>query len=77
MPQSNFNVHYLRVVNPDDDKAREFLKMKKQVSAYRPQEAEQLVREEELRHGFGFIRGKVKLDLREAYAKRKARNGRR
>lgn len=77
MPLSNFNVHFLRVENPDSDTARNHLRMKKQVQAFRPDEAEQMVREDELRHGYGFIRGKVKLDLREAYAKRNARKGRR
>ena len=73
MPLSRFNVHFIRVLFPDDVNRREYIKQCIQVDAYRPADAEQQVREEELRHGHGFIRGKVKVDLREAYAKRKFR----
>lgn len=70
MPLSKFNVHYLRVINPDDENKREYRKQCVQVTTYRPQDAEQQVRESELRQGFGFIRGKVKVDLSQTYAKR-------
>lgn len=73
MPLSNFNVHFIRVINPDNPATIDFVKCKKETQAFRPQDAEQQVREEELRRGFGFIRGKVKVDLRAAYAKRRGR----
>lgn len=77
MPLSNFNVHFLRVVNPDNENTRDYVPVKTKVSAYKPTDAEQKVREDEIRHGYGFIRGKVKLDLSEAYAKRNHKKRRR